>query len=187
MKHSLRLAIVAGTVGISACAAFKTVFEAQPQLATRVTRGTVPPNGGVWEGSWTNKVTGATGTARITAMGYTGMVYASYEIQGDIFGCGEPSLQGTILLNQGTDFTKKGIKVTQSDLGLGDFSLTSKKGKTKGGATGSCGGKGPAWDTKTKAKKNIVAGKVFLTGNGADHERTTFRLRRCVGTCQSPG
>jgi len=186
MTRRLRIAIFAGFLSAPGCALFPGVFDAGPQVATPHVRGTTAPNGGTWEGTWTNKVTGATGTARITAMGYTGMVYASYEIQGDIFGCGEPSLQGTILLNQGTDFTKKGIKVAQQDLGLGDFSLTSKKGKAHGGATGACGGKGPAWDTRTKARKNVVAGKLFLTGNGADHERTTFRLRRCTGACQ-PG
>jgi len=173
----------AGLTLLPGCGLFLDVFDSGPLVATGRTRGSAGPNGGTWEGTWTNKVTGATGTARITAMGYTGMVYASYQIQGDIFGCGEPSMQGTVLLNQGTDFTKKGIKITQEDLALGAFSLTSKKGKARGSATGTCGGKGPAWDTKTKARKNVVAGKLFLTGNGADRERTTFRLKRCTGEC----
>jgi hypothetical protein len=180
MTQRLRIVMLAGMIVLPGC----VLFSGPPEpLAAGRTRGTSGPNGGTWTGTWTNKATGATGTATITAMGYTGLVYVSYDIQGDILGCNAPSMQGTIMLNQGVDFTKNGIKVTQSDPMLGDLALTSKKGKARGGATGACGGKGPAWDTKTKARKNIVAGKLFVTGNGADHERTTFRLRRCIGPC----
>jgi|CXWL01.1.fsa_nt_gi hypothetical protein len=184
MTKTFCIMVLASLVVLPGCALFAAIFgRPGPLVGARHTRGTSGPNGGTWTGEWTNKASGATGTARITAMGYTGMVYVSYEIQGDILGCNAPSIQGTLMLNQGVDFTQKGIKVIQHDQTLGDLSLTSKKGKARGGATGACGGRGPTWDTKTKARKNVVAGKLFVTGNGAERERTTFRLRRCIGEC----
>ena len=95
----------AGLALLPGCGLFLDVFDSGPEVAVRQARGSAGPNGGTWKGTWTNKVTGATGTARITAMGYPRMVYASYQIQ------------------------------------------------------------------------------LFLTGNSADRERTTFRLKRCTGEC----
>jgi len=162
------LAVMCACALLGACA---------PQSeAIRTGKRSRGPQAGTWEGTWTNKKAGTSGTARVTVMEYPGFGYAFYEVTGDPFGCGEPMLTGTLMLTPGIDFTTKSLTLDISDPILGQLSLDSKGHRVRGGTSGACGGSGPSWDTKTKFRTRKVSGKILLDAGG-ETSKVSYKVK----------
>jgi hypothetical protein len=170
MKTMLRLLTV-----VSACAALAACSTEIPSVQAR-SRG---PAAGTWQGEWHNSRAHTSGTVSVTVMNYTVMGYAYYEVTGDPFECGEPLLTGTVTLTPGIDFTVGALTLDIDDPILGQLSLDSHGRKVRGGGAGGCGGKGGAWDTKTKFRARKVSGKVLLDGDSTG--KVSYKVKPCTG------
>jgi len=136
-----------------------------------------------WTGQWSNRQTREKGEVTVTVMEYPGAAYVTYQATGDPLGCGIP-LSGSLYLEEGVDFTRAGLALSQPDPVLGALDLVARKrGKRiRGGSDDACNGLGPDYSTRTKVGKVAVSGKVLLHPDAGGAERTTFRVKLCK-TC----